>query len=212
MNKKELERIKVINHLIKSDKKLGEFIQYFEKEDFVIQDDYKKKSDFLSMVRIIIGQQLSISAASSIYDKFTNKFGEEIKNLSVDQTNEEELLSLGLSKSKIRTIIEISKLIRNHQLDLNEVSKLEEIEAKKILCEIKGIGPWTVENFLLFTGENKDICPANDLGVKKGIKKIYKLDDLPSDEEVYAISEKWRPYRSVAISYIWEVVDQNINF
>ena len=73
MNKKELERIKVINHLIKSDKKLGEFIQYFEKEDFVIQDDYKKKSDFLSMVRIIIGQQLSISAASSIYDKFTNK-------------------------------------------------------------------------------------------------------------------------------------------
>ena len=81
MNKKELERIKVINHLIKSDKKLGEFIQYFEKEDFVIQDDYKKKSDFLSMVRIIIGQQLSISAASSIYDKFTNKFGEEIKKI-----------------------------------------------------------------------------------------------------------------------------------
>ena len=82
-----------------------------------------------------------------------------------------------------------------------------EIEAKKILCEIKGIGPWTVENFLLFTGENKDICPANDLGVKKGIKKIYKLDDLPSDEEVYAISEKWKPWRTVACCYMWRTVD-----
>ena len=212
MQKKELERIKIINILINSDNKLGKFIKYFEKENFIIQDDYKKRSDFLSLIRIIIGQQLSITAASSIFEKFTLKFGENINFINSTEFNENELKYLGLSKAKANTILELSKSIKNNQLDLNLISKMEESKAKKILCEFKGIGPWTVENFLIFTGNNQDICPANDLGIKKGIQKIYKLDNVPSDEEVYSISEKWRPYRSLAVRYIWEVVDQNINF
>jgi len=212
MTKKDLERIKIVKYLINRDKKLGKFINFFEKENFIIQDDYKKNSEFLSLVRIIIGQQLSISAASSIFIKFTDKFGDDIKSLSIDTSTENLLHNLGLSKTKTRTILEISDLITNKKLDLSLVSNLKEEDAKKILCEIKGIGPWTVENFLLFTGGNKDICPANDLGVKKGIQKIYKLDKLPSDEEVYNFSEKWKPYRSLAVRYIWEVVDQKISF
>lgn len=212
MTKKDLERIKIVKYLINSDKKLGKFINFFEKENFIIQDDYKKNSEFLSLVRIIIGQQLSISAASSIFIKFTDKFGDDIKSLSIETSTENLLQNLGLSKTKTRTILEVSDLITNKKLDLSLVSNLTEEDAKKILCEIKGIGPWTVENFLLFTGGNKDICPANDLGIKKGIQKIYKLDKLPSDEEVYNFSEKWRPYRSLAVRYIWEVVDQNISF
>ena len=212
MQKKELERIKIINILINSDNKLGKFIKYFEKENFIIQDDYKKRSDFLSLIRIIIGQQLSITAASSIFEKFTLKFGENINFINSTEFNENELKYLGLSKAKANTILELSKSIKNNQLDLNLISKMEESKAKEILCQFKGIGPWTVENFLIFTGNNQDICPANDLGIKKGIQKIYKLDNVPSDEEVYSISEKWRPYRSLAVRYIWEVVDQNINF
>jgi len=212
MQKKELERIKIINTLVNSDKELGKFIKYFEKENFVIQDDYKKRSEFLSLVRIIIGQQLSITAASSIFTKFTNKFGENISYINSKELDENKLNDLGLSKAKSNTILELSETIKNNKLDLNLISKMEESKAKKILCEFKGIGPWTVENFLLFTGNNKDICPANDLGIKKGIQKIYKLNDLPTDKEVYEISEKWKPYRSLAVRYIWEIVDQNISF
>ncbi len=212
MQKKELERIKIINTLVNSDKELGKFIKYFEKENFVIQDDYKKRSEFLSLVRIIIGQQLSITAASSIFTKFTNKFGENISYINSKELDENKLNDLGLSKAKSNTILELSETIKNNKLDLNLISKMEESKAKKILCEFKGIGPWTVENFLLFTGNNMDICPANDLGVKKGIQKIYKLNDLPTDKEVYEISEKWKPYRSLAVRYIWEIVDQNISF
>ena len=212
MQKNESKRIKIINILIDSDNKLGKFIKYFEKENFIIQDDYKKRSDFLSLIRIIIGQQLSITAASSIFEKFTSKFGENINFINSTEFNENELKYLGLSKAKANTILELSKSIKNNQLDLNLISKMEESKAKEILCQFKGIGPWTVENFLIFTGNNQDICPANDLGIKKGIQKIYKLDNVPSDEEVYSISEKWRPYRSLAVRYIWEVVDQNINF
>ncbi|MEC7838124.1 MAG: hypothetical protein VX523_05345 [Chloroflexota bacterium] len=212
MQKKELERIEIINTLVNSDKELGKFIKYFEKENFVIQDDYKKRSEFLSLVRIIIGQQLSITAASSIFTKFTNKFGENISYINSKELDENKLNDLGLSKAKSNTILELSETIKNNKLDLNLISKMEESKAKKILCEFKGIGPWTVENFLLFTGNNKDICPANDLGIKKGIQKIYKLNDLPTDKEVYEISEKWKPYRSLAVRYIWEIVDQNISF
>ena len=170
MQKKELERIEIINTLVNSDKELGKFIKYFEKENFVIQDDYKKRSEFLSLVRIIIGQQLSITVASSIFTKFTNKFGENISYINSKELDENKLNDLGLSKAKSNTILELSETIKNNKLDLNLISKMEESKAKKILCEFKGIGPWTVENFLLFTGNNKDICPANDLGIKKGMQ------------------------------------------
>ena len=211
MSKNDLEQNKIINSLIKSDKELGKFIKFFEKENFQILDDYKKKSDFLSLVRIIVGQQLSISSAASIYNRFIEYYGEEIDYLDA-KSSEQKMKDMGFSRTKAKTVLEVSKLIKDKKLNLSLTSKLSEKEAKDVLCKIKGIGPWTVENFLIFSGNNKDICPANDLGLKKGIKKIYNLDKLPSDDEVYSISENWRPYRSVAVRYIWEIVDQDINF
>jgi len=210
MIRKDLNRIKAINFLKDSDPTLGKFLSFFEEKQFYIQNDYNKKSEFLSLVRIIIGQQLSISAAGSIYSKFIKKFGEAINFLDIN--NESELLELGLSKTKTHTILTVSNLIKNRRINLLKISSLEEKEAKKILCDIKGIGPWTVENFLIFAGNNMNICPANDLGVKKGIKKIYNLTALPTDLEVYKIAEHWKPYRSLAVRYIWEIVDQDINF
>jgi len=207
-----MKNIKAINYLIQSDPNLGRFIDFFNKNNFSLNDDYKKKSEFLSLIRIIIGQQLSISAANSIFSKFTHKYGENIEILKIENNLFEDLLSLGLSKTKSNTIIEVSHLIKDNFISLKKISKLEEKEAKEILCSIKGIGPWTVENFLLFSGNNNDICPANDLGIKKGIKIIYNLKELPKDNEVYKIAELWKPYRSIASRYIWEIVDQKINF
>jgi DNA-3-methyladenine glycosylase II len=207
-----MKNIKAIDYLIKSDPNLGRFIDFFNKNNFELNDDYKKESEFLSLVRIIIGQQLSISAANSIFSRFTNKYGENIEVLNIENNLFEDLLSLGLSKTKTNTILEVSYLIKKNSMNLKNISMLEEKEAKEILCSIKGIGPWTVENFLLFAGNNDDICPANDLGIKKGLKIIYNLKDLPKDEEVYQIAEKWKPFRSIASRYIWEIIDQKISF
>ncbi|MDG2101822.1 MAG: hypothetical protein P8K05_05715 [Dehalococcoidia bacterium] len=207
-----MKNIKAIDYLIKSDPNLGRFINFFNKNNFELNDDYKKESEFLSLVRIIIGQQLSISAANSIFSRFTNKYGENIEVLNIENNLFEDLLSLGLSKTKTNTILEVSYLIKKNSMNLKNISMLEEKEAKEILCSIKGIGPWTVENFLLFAGNNDDICPANDLGIKKGLKIIYNLKDLPKDEEVYQIAEKWKPFRSIASRYIWEIIDQKISF
>ena len=207
-----MKNIKAIDYLIKSDLKLGRFIDFFNKNNFELNDDYKKESEFLSLVRIIIGQQLSISAANSIFSRFTNKYGENIEVLNIENNLFEDLLSLGLSKTKTNTILEVSYLIKEDSINLKNISMLEEKEAKEILCSIKGIGPWTVENFLLLSGNNDYICPANDLGIKKGLKIIYNLNDLPKDEEVYQIAEKWKPFRSIASRYIWEIIDQKISF
>ena len=200
-----------ITHLIEKDPKLGKFIVFFTKKNFTISDDYRKSTEFLSLVRTIIGQQLSINVASSIYNKFIDNYGSQIYSL---QSNIEvnDLKTLGLSKAKSETIIKLSYLINEENLNLTKTMKLPEQKAKDILCKIKGIGPWTVENFLLFSGKNQDICPINDLGIKKGIQIIYNLNELPSEKKVMEISSKWKPYRSLASRYLWEIVDQDINF
>ena len=200
-----------ITHLIQKDPTLGKFIIFFTKKKFSINDDSRKSTEFLSLVRTIIGQQLSINVASSIYNKFIDNYGSEIYSL---QSNVEvnELKTLGLSKTKSETILKLSYLINEENLNLTKTMKLPEQKAKDILCKIKGIGPWTVENFLMFSGKNQDICPINDLGIKKGIQIIYNLNELPSEKKVMEISSKWKPYRSLASRYLWEIVDQDINF
>ena len=200
-----------ITHLIQKDPTLGKFIIFFTKKNFTINDDYRKSTEFLSLVRTIIGQQLSINVASSIYNKFIDNYGSQLYSL---QSNVEvnDLKTLGLSKAKSETIIKLSYLINVENLNLTKIMKLPEQKAKDILCKIKGIGPWTVENFLLFSGKNQDICPINDLGIKKGIQIIYNLNELPSEKEVMEIASKWKPYRSLASRYLWEIVDQDINF
>ena len=200
-----------ITHLIQKDPTLGKFIIFFTKKKFTINDDSRKSTEFLSLVRTIIGQQLSINVASSIYNKFIDNYGSQLYSL---QSNVEvnDLKTLGLSKAKSETIIKLSYLINEENLNLTKIMKLPEQKAKDILCKIKGIGPWTVENFLLFSGKNQDICPINDLGIKKGIQIIYNLNELPSEKEVMEIASKWKPYRSLASRYLWEIVDQDINF
>ena len=200
-----------ITHLIQKDPTLGKFIIFFTKKKFTINDDSRKSTEFLSLVRTIIGQQLSINVASSIYNKFIDNYGSQIYSL---QSNVEvnELKTLGLSKTKSETILKLSYLINEENLNLTKTMKLPEQKAKDILCKIKGIGPWTVENFLMFSGKNQDICPINDLGIKKGIQIIYNLNELPSEKKVMEISSKWKPYRSLASRYLWEIVDQDINF
>ena len=200
-----------ITHLIQKDPTLGKFIIFFTKKKFTINDDSRKSTEFLSLVRTIIGQQLSINVASSIYNKFIDNYGSQIYSL---QSNVEvnELKTLGLSKTKSETILKLSYLINEENLNLTKTMKLPEQKAKDILCKIKGIGPWTVENFLMFSGKNQDICPINDLGIKKGIQIIYNLNELPSEKELMEIASKWKTYRSLASRYLWEIVDQDINF
>ena len=170
--------------------------------------DYKIKiirNYYQSLVESIITQQLSGSAASSIITKFKKNYQTRFpKPPDVINTHYWKLKKTGLSKMKIRYIKELSKKIENGELKLKTISKLEDEEIITELTRIKGIGRWTAEMFLIFSLEREDVLPVGDLGLKKGIQRLFSLPEIPKEEKIEEIAEKWRPYRTVATWYIWK--------
>ena len=163
------------------------------------------KNKYESLVEAIITQQLSGSAAKSISTKFralyTTRFPKPIDVLT---TPNSKLRKTGLSKMKVEYIKEISKKIESKELRLQKLPKLSDEEVVIELTKIRGIGRWTAEMFLIFTLGRMDVLPVGDLGLKKGIKKLHSMQELPTDEEMEKIAKKWRPYRTVATWYLWK--------
>ena len=126
------------------------------------------------------------------------------KSINVAASSYKKLKSCGLSDMKIRYIKNLSKNIVANQISLSSLSKLPDEKVIQVLCEQDGIGRWTAEMFLIFTLRREDIMPAGDLGVRKGVKILYSLSEMPSEKRVLEIAEKWRPYRTAATWYLWE--------
>ena len=120
--------------------------------------------------------------------------------------NEEKLRSIGLSKQKITYIYNVSEFFINNQNQFN-FHNMSEQDIRKKLISIKGIGPWTIDMFMMFTIFKLDVLPLGDLGIKKAFKELFNLDKLPSDKFMTVSSEKWRPYRTIACCYLWMIVD-----
>ena len=115
------------------------------------------------------------------------------------------LHSTGLSKQKINYIFNLSEYSLK-----NQISKIIQLDNQKIsqhLTQIKGIGQWTVDMFLIFTLNRLDVFPLGDLGVKKGLMKFEGLKKLPNEQEMYEMSLKWSPYRSIAAWYLWIIIE-----
>ena len=120
-----------------------------------------------------------------------------------------QLQKIGISKSKIHYMNEIADRFIESDSFLNNVEELSNKEIINQLTEIKGIGPWTSEMFLMFTLQRLDIFSIKDLGIKKGIQKLFKLDNIPTDEFMIKKSKKWSPYRTIACLYLWKLIDEN---
>ena len=112
---------------------------------------------------------------------------------------------MGISDSDIEHFYSFSDpKIAAGKLSLASLSKLPDEKVIQVLCEQDGIGRWTAEMFLIFTLGREDIMPAGDLGVRKGVKMLYSLSEMPTEKRVLEIAEKWRPYRTAATWYLWE--------
>ena len=117
-----------------------------------------------------------------------------------------DLKGIGLSRQKILYINNLSEFFIENN-NLIDFDKLTDKEITKKLLSIKGIGQWTVDMFMMFTMLKVDILPLGDLGIKKAIQKLYKLQDLPTDELMIEKSLNWKPYRTIASCYLWTLVD-----
>ena len=163
------------------------------------------KNRYRSLVEAIISQQLSGSAAESILNRFRKLYKSNFpKPIEVLQTSDTKLRKVGLSKMKVKYIKELSKKTESRHLNMRNFSTMEDEQIIEHLTNVKGIGRWTAEMFLIFSMGRWDVLPVGDLGLKKGIQLMYSLNDLPTEKEMEQLAESWRPYRTVATWYLWK--------
>jgi len=195
-----------IDFLQNNDKKLAQIINKYSESVLI-----GRRDPLETLIRSVVGQQISVKAAASVWQKMVNLVGE----LSADNillVNKEKLKSCGLSKQKTQYISNIAEHFKAH--NINDESYWNDREFSNIydeLITIKGVGPWTVEMFSMFYLLKRDIFPLKDLGIIKAINQLYCVDDVPlTIDQVIAISDRWKPYRTVACWYLWRSIDNEV--
>ena len=161
----------------------------------------KESNTFETLMRIIIGQQISRKAAESIYQKLKEKKIDT--HLNFLNADDKYLKNLGLSFRKIIYIKDLAKNIYENKINLNEFKKSSSKVVYNSLIKIKGIGKWTINNYQLFVLEDCDAWPGGDLAVQEAIKSLKNLDARPRENEANIIAEKWKPFRGSAALLLW---------
>ena len=178
---------------------LSRIINKFDDLELISRGDI-----FFTLIRSIIGQQISVKAASTVWSRFTERVG-NITPENIISVDLEELRSCGLSQKKAEYATGISESWHEYSsFDWDEMDDGEIIEK---LVKLRGVGKWTAEMILIFTLLRPDVFPIGDIGMIRGIEKTYNSGVKMSNDELYAISEKWKPWRTVACCYMWRTVD-----
>jgi len=192
-----------IDYLNNIDPILGELINKYSQSTLTTRGDALE-----TLMRSIVGQQISVKAAASVWQKIIDLL-DEIKPDNVLLVSFENLRSCGLSNQKAQYIINIAEHFKSR--NINDESYWKDREFSNIydeLITIKGIGPWTAEMFGMFYLLERDIFPLKDLGILKAINQLYSVDGVPLQiDQVVAISDRWKPYRTVASWYLWRSID-----
>lgn len=162
---------------------------------------------FCALIRTVIGQQLSGKAASSIFSRLQSHVG-VIEPMRLTATKPSDLRSCGLSVAKCETIRCVAQACCSG-LDFRQLRRMSDEELRSVLLAIKGIGPWTVDMFLMFALGRPDVMSTGDLGLRKGLRNVYKLDELPRPKECGAMFERWRPWRTAAGWYLWRAAEDS---
>ncbi len=165
---------------------------------------------YQSLVRSIVGQQLSVKAAATIFDRFLTLFEDVFPTPEQLLEKDTEILrSVGLSYSKANYIHDLAQHVVDGRVRFDHLPSLSNDEIVAELTDVKGIGEWTVHMFLMFCMGRQDVLPVGDLGIKNGMRALYGLDHTPSPDEMRAIAAKyqWHPYESIASWYVWRFLD-----
>ena len=184
---------------LKQDPKLAKLIERVG--DYKIK---KRRNHFATLVEAIISQQLASSAAEAILRRFKKLYPKFPKPVQILSTKDSMLRSAGLSKMKIEYLKDLAKKVERGQIKIKTLSKMNNDEIISQLTQVKGIGRWTAEMFLIFSLGRQDILPVGDLGLRKGVQMAFSLPELPKPKEVEEIGMRWKPYRSVATWYLWK--------
>ena len=166
-----------------------------------------RKDIFFSLCKSIIGQQISVAAANSVFLKFKKKCNNKISAKVVSNLSFIQLKSCGLSKQKVKGIQSLTKQILDKTFNPRLISKMCDEEAILYLSQLRQIGRWSAEMILLFTYNRSNIWPVQDIGLLRAISKNYKKKYLPPEKFVNLLKKRFSPYCSVATWYLWRSID-----
>ena len=169
--------------------------------------DSQHTDPFRALVRAIISQQLSTQAAATIARRFEALFDGAPTPARVNAAPDDQLRGVGLSGQKLRYIRDLCARIEGGLLPLAALGGMDDEEVIRVLTEVKGIGRWTAEMFLMFRLHRPDVLPVDDLGIVKAVQRAYRMRTLPTPKRLIRLGEEWRPYRSVACWYLWRSLE-----
>ena len=166
---------------------------------------------FHALIRAIIYQQLSGKAARTILDRFLLVYSPKGKFPTPEEllkTSETKIRSAGISSQKAGYLKDLATKFKDGTINPKRFAKMTDEEIREHVIQVKGVGPWTVDMFLMFTLNRPDVLPTGDLGIQKGMQKLFRLKTLPAPEKMIHLAEDWQPYRTVACWYLWRLADE----
>ena len=166
-----------------------------------------RSKPFFSLCRTVIGQQVSVASADSIWSKFSKKCKGNIKPRVVLKISSRNLKSAGLSRQKISYLKIIARAFENKSFNVREIKKMDDTKAIEYITKLKGLGVWSAEMFLMFNLNRQDIFPTKDIGLLRAISKNYKTTYPPSKRFLGKISKLHSGYRTVFTWYMWRSID-----
>ena len=188
--------------LSKRDKVMKRLINDYKDGSLVTRNDV-----FFSLCKSIIGQQISVAAANSVFLKFKKKCRNKINARTVSKLSFSSLKSCGLSKQKVKGIKDLAKRTLNKSFKPNLIKKMTDEEAIEYLSDLRQIGRWSAEMILLFTFNRSNIWPLQDIGLLRAISNNYNKKYFPPKTFLNKLYKKFTPYCSVATWYLWRSID-----
>ena len=196
---------KAKKYLSKKDKTIAKLIKDYQSPSETILTS--RRDIFFSLCKSIIGQQISVAAANSVFSKFKKKCNNKINAKKVSNLSFSQLKKCGLSRQKVLGIQSLAKQILNKSFNPKLIDRMNDEEAINYLSNLRQIGRWSAEMILLFTYNRSDIWPIQDIGLLRAISKNYKKKYLPPEKFVNLLKKRFSPYCSVATWYLWRSID-----
>ena len=188
--------------LSKKDKVMRKLINNYKDKSLVTRNDV-----FFSLCKSIIGQQISVAAANSVFLKFKKKCNNKVTAKNINKLSASSLKSCGLSRQKVKGIKDLAKRMINKSFKPSLIKKMSDEEAIEYLSELRQIGRWSAEMILLFTFNRSNIWPLQDIGLLRAISNNYNKKYFPPKSFLDKLYKKFTPYCSVATWYLWRSID-----
>lgn len=170
---------------------------------------------FGNLMKTIIHQQLNMAFAQTLTLRFVHAYGEQSKGVWFFPTPErvaeipyEELQAMQFSRRKAEYVIDTARKIVSGELDLAGLADLPDEEVLKTLTKVRGVGPWTVQNWLMFSQGRPDLFPVADIGIQNALKLYFQMDNKPNIEQIEKWMQEWSPYRSYAAMTLWRSIEE----